>query len=300
MKRSIVLILTVCIGVLFIASMGFAATPPYKDSGAASGYQTLPVDGAGLGINGTVHDLSQTGANGGKYASSTDDYLQRICVFCHAPHHAYRLSNANGGAAGTAGQAGDQFTYLPLWNHGLTQATTFQPYSNGYGPSAPSWKAAQSMAVNGTAFKGIGAVSMLCLSCHDGTMAVNSYGQIPQDPRSRGSATTSINVTDYEYAIGYGNGTDTDNLQNHHPIGFEYDTVQQADGEIAASSTVFMGTTVKISDVLYNRPGGGAATMECTTCHAVHNTGNAGEKLLYSSDMHSDMCLNCHLKGDQQ
>jgi hypothetical protein len=47
--------------------------------------------GPGDGINGTVHDLSS-----GVYAAGSPDSLQRICIFCHAPHNTYKLSAANG------------------------------------------------------------------------------------------------------------------------------------------------------------------------------------------------------------
>jgi predicted CXXCH cytochrome family protein len=38
--------------------------------------------------------------------------------------------------------------------------------------------------------------------------------------------------------------------------------------------------------------------LECTSCHSVHNTGNTGERLLWRSDVRSQLCLSCHDKGE--
>ena len=37
--------------------------------------------------------------------------------------------------------------------------------------------------------------------------------------------------------------------------------------------------------------------LECASCHSVHNTGNDGESLLWRSDINSELCLTCHMKG---
>jgi predicted CXXCH cytochrome family protein len=71
--------------------------------------------------------------------------------------------------------------------------------------------------------------------------------------------------------------------------------VQAADQEIAGTSTVMVpanGTT--IGDLLY----GATRTMECVTCHDVHNTANqpGAERFLWRSDNKSNFCLTCHLK----
>ena len=50
--------------------------------------------------------------------------------------------------------------------------------------------------------------------------------------------------------------------------------------------------TTFVRDHLY-----GAGTVECGTCHSVHNTGNSGEALLWRSDQQSELCLTCHAKG---
>ena len=66
----------------------------------------------------------------------------QICVVCHTPH------------------SGDTSGDAPLWNHETTTAT-FTMYS--------------SSTMNATA-SSPGGRSKLCLSCHDGTVALDSFG----------------------------------------------------------------------------------------------------------------------------
>lgn len=240
---------------------------------AALGYSGSYVPGSG--INGTVHDLG-TAHNGMNYTASPADPLNRICIFCHAPHNTYRLSTATGGAGPQADAA---FDYLPLWNHTLQTDTAYTMYDNG--PGAPTTGAHASQAIlNGMT---PGSVSLLCLSCHDGSVAVNSYGNGDQLSVSTGSNTISTS-----YVIGQDKY-----LGNHHPIGFNYDAVQAGDVEIRSADTAMLTPTTFVRDHLYT----GSEYMECATCHAVHNKGNTGERLLWRSDQNSELCLTCHDKG---
>ena len=249
-----------------------------------------PAPTPGTGINLSVHDLG-TAHNGIDYTanpadvSQNGDPLNRICIYCHAPHNTYRLSTLNGGlGVGSGPEAPDAFDYLPLWNHELTG--NFASYSMYYnGPGAPDTgpKASQAVQQNVLA---PGGVSLLCLSCHDGSVAVNSYGTTDQPTWSQSSGGPTISNT---YAVGLQN-----NLQNHHPIGFDYDAVQAIDTEIASADSVSFSATDTVRDHLY---GAGNTKMECATCHSVHNTGNSGEALLWRSDQNSELCLTCHMKG---
>ncbi len=237
----------------------------------------------GTGINGTVHDLG-TAHNGLPYVASPADSLQRICIFCHAPHNAYKLSPANGGpAAGIGGGpvAPDAFDYLPLWNHELTpNYDAFKMYDNGVGAPKVGAKASQAI-LNGMS---PGGVSLLCLSCHDGSIAVNSYGN---------SAQLSMSGSGPVISPVYQIGKDS-YLGNHHPIGFSYDDVQLGDPEIRNPDTALLTGSTSIRDHLF---GAGSSMMECATCHSVHNKGNTGERLLWRSDQNSELCLTCHDKG---
>src|SRR3990172_6160940 len=93
-------------------------------------------------VIGSSHDLGVTG--GGPVKSAIAD----SCMFCHAPHNV--LGNVT-----------------PLWDHQLSSRTytTYTSSTYNAGPQTPS-----------------AGSSKLCLSCHDGTVAVGltvSHGPIP-------------------------------------------------------------------------------------------------------------------------
>ena len=156
-----------------------------------------------------------------------------VCIFCHAPH------NANGGA--------------PLWNHAPT-AATFTLYSS---PSLTTATMAQPAGV-----------SRLCLSCHDGTVAIDSYA----------ARTGTTNMT--------GDALLGTNLSNDHPIGFTYDAgLATADGGLVTPASTSLVTT---NVPLYS------GRLECASCHNVHDNALGG--FLRRSNAGSGLCLSCHIK----
>ncbi len=306
MKKVLATVLVLAVGMLFAYANVGAITVPYTGSDGVT---------AGTGINGSVHDLrrhnmplpqAKTGYQSKNATATGNDYLDRLCIFCHAPHHSYKLlgdTNGTGPESATA-----DFKYLPLWNHKQTVAS-FTQYNPG--PDAPdadlSMKGPQSVSGSLSTFVRVTSVSLLCLSCHDGSVAINEFGNTWQDPRSRSGGGDYI---DSEYAIGYaGPGGTIGYLQNHHPISFSYDAVSSFDLEIlpmdvatyehtpdaiyGAANQINVAVDQPIQNYLY----GADHKMECATCHAVHNTGNTGEKLLYVSDQNSNLCFTCHWKG---
>ena len=281
MKKILALSMCIALVVLSFATFAGAITLPYTGSTSVT---------AGTGINDTVHDLRRHNGKLAYNSVNQADYLDRLCIFCHAPHHAYRISTAT---TGTANIAPADYTYLPLWNHAVTN-TVFVPYYNG--PDQPIDGMKHSQAIDN--FDKIGAASLLCLSCHDGTVAVNMYGQAPQDTRSISTGATIIGD---QYKIG-GDGY----LANHHPIGFNYAAVAAVDLDIRAANVgvydhsldttatvTFPVVQEPIENFLWN------GKMECASCHSVHNKGNSGEKLLYVSDQNSNLCFSCHDKGSK-
>lgn len=264
MKRLTITLLAVGMG-LFLGQSAMAFTGTYTP---------------GAGINGTPHDIPRTDT-GMSYLPVPDDGLNRICVYCHAPHNTYRL---NGTGIGAGPEAPVEFDYLPLWNHTLTDAPTYIMYDNGPGAPLSGPKASQAI-LNGMT---PGSTSLLCLSCHDGTIAVNSYGNPDQLARSVSSGSTVISNA---YVIGKDKY-----LGNHHPIGFDYDLAQSGDpeevGGLRPADAAFLATGSTIRDHL-----AGDNRVECATCHSVHNVGNSGETLLWRSDQNSELCLTCHAKG---
>ncbi len=180
---------------------------------------------------------------------STSNWTNRICEACHTPH-----------------SADGSVTSSPLWNHEVTQAT-YTVYSSGTLENTPNQP-------SGT--------SKLCLSCHDGTVAVDSFGGTGGTPGEE--LTGSENL-----------GTD---LSNDHPISIPYTTATSvSDGGLHDPATVNVSIgdaplTDTISKLLV--PNG---TVECASCHDVHNTfAVANTKLLKVTGASSDLCLACHNK----
>lgn len=214
-------------------------------------------------ITGSAHDMSGQSFTGGQ-----------ICVTCHVPH--------NGAEAGSG----------PLWNHALQPVgTTYTVYTDAGGGSLD--------ATIGTP----GGASKLCLSCHDGTVAVDSFGG--------NTGTINISAGGSLGADGVANGASRDlgtDLSNDHPFSFDYLAVAQADGGPDAGikgsgTTITIGSGTKTkTDTIANLMLDGSGNMQCTSCHDVHNeytqTSNTvdGYRLLKISIDGSAICLTCHDK----
>ena len=165
-----------------------------------------------------------------------------ICQPCHTPHNASIA--------------------LPvvLWNHEVT-AATYTLYTSG--------------TMNATTGQPDG-VSRACLSCHDGTVALDSFG---------GSTGENFIGGDADF------GTD---LSNDHPVSFAYtNALATADGGLHPPTTAASGLGGTIAaDMLF---GAGSDQVECASCHDVHNAANL-PSLLLKSNAGSALCLTCHAK----
>ena len=110
MKKTLLLSAALGLGAFVLSSAANASTVP------------------GTGIVGSYHDLSGNvtpvfaGVTGG---GNPDDSLNRVCIYCHAPHHTYKPGVGE---------------YKPLWNRPDSLYTQFAMYSNG----ANNWGAAGS------------------------------------------------------------------------------------------------------------------------------------------------------------
>lgn len=168
--------------------------------------------------------------------SSTGWAQGQICIPCHAPHNV---------------PAGVDI----LWNHELTTAT-FTMYSN--------------LVSGNPVATDPGFRSKMCLSCHDGTTAVDSYG----------GTTGSTFIT--------GNALIGTDLSNDHPIGVEYPT-----GDPGFNSTASFGQPGEpklVPITLLNGNDG----VECVSCHDPHDSSNG--KFLRVTMSSSALCLKCHNK----
>jgi len=167
-----------------------------------------------------------------------------ICKICHTPHNS-DISIAE----------------APLWYHQNTTAT-FQLYAS------PTFNGA------GTITQPSGN-SKLCLSCHDGTVALENYGG-------------TTNGTHFILPID-NLGTD---LRNDHPISFVYDAaLSTADPGLWNPTTHMSGINngTITQTMLFNNK------IECASCHDVHNSSGIAH-LLRKSNASSLLCLTCHNK----
>lgn len=192
-------------------------------------------------------------ASAGSIMGSVHDFTKfawsggQVCVPCHGS----RNPNVN-------------VTVAPMWSHDLSKQT----YTL-YGST--TLKAALGQP---------GPVSRLCLSCHDGTVAVDSYG----------------GNTGAQY-VGAAHNLGT-NLSDDHPIGFVYDSaLAVANGSLfdPAARTVTIGSggqsqTGTLTELLlYN------GQLECTSCHDPHNALTVGTAALLKMDQ-TTICGACHKK----
>ena len=196
-------------------------------------------------ITGSAHDFSDET----QYSWNTTG---EICVVCHTPHN-----------------ADTTVTAAPLWNHAIT-SKTFTVYASD--------------TLNATVGQPTGT-SKLCLSCHDGTVALDSFGGTNGATFMTGSA-----------AIG------ADELSNDHPISFTYDdALILADGALHAlsnSAEIGSGADIRSGTIETNLLFGGQ--VQCASCHDVHNKFTVGptstNKLLRITNSGSTLCLTCHNK----
>jgi predicted CXXCH cytochrome family protein len=190
--------------------------------------------GLGQTIVNSAHDFSAANWN------TTDE----ICIVCHTPHNADM----------TVPDA-------PLWNHEVTGVLNYALY--------------ESLTFDGAASIGQpDGSSKLCLSCHDGTVALENFS----------GNTGGVNLIEGDALIG-------ENLGDDHPISFTYNTaLAGTDGGLwdPATHDSGLGGTIT-NDLLYGDK------MQCASCHDVHN-GAGVIHLLRVSNTGSALCLTCHKK----
>ena len=182
------------------------------------------------------HNLSVSGP--GPIKSTTEE---EVCVFCHTPHRARTDTGL-------------------LWNRDDSSAT-YSQY--------------QSSSLTAVVGQPTGA-SKLCLSCHDGTIAlgdlVSRQAEIPFAGGIRF-------LPDGDSLLGT-------NISDDHPVSFVYDeSLAIANGELVSPSTLTNAVKLDESDEL-----------QCTSCHDPHD--DTFEKFLVRPNNFSDLCATCHTRTD--
>ncbi len=125
--------------------------------------------------------------------------------------------------------------------------------------------------------------SRMCLSCHDGTIALNAF-------HNGGGPPIFI---DEGARIGAGG-----DLSDDHPIGITAEYPIGGNGGFNAatlSPAGFWGFGPGFFPEVPLFPFNGEEVVSCSTCHDPH--ANAGiDHLLRKSNADSDLCLTCHIK----
>jgi hypothetical protein len=219
--------------------------------------------GARAAFTGSKHDLN------GQFG------ITKSCNVCHTPHF------------GTTTQ-----TNAPLWNHKDSTVGTYTTYSS------------TTLHV-GTAPQP-GGTSKLCLSCHDGTMAVDMFGAPNGTGPNYPSSSTNTIGTINGGATNMG-GTGGTHLEDDHPIGLLWDTSNPTLAPLSTTANIGNSPTKSgtiLSNLLVTPPGqvagSAVSTLECSSCHDVHNTfifgAQTGAGMLKLDPTGSKICTTCHVK----
>ena len=180
----------------------------------------------------SVHNLSVSGPGTVKASSQT-----AVCIFCHTVHR-------------SSGQT-------PLWNHSMSGITNYIVYSS------PTLKAVVGQP-NGS--------SRLCLSCHDGTVALGSVN----------SFTAPIQMQNGVTAMPSGSANLGTDLSGDHPISFVYNDALVAQDPTLNNPVTLTGP-VKLDS---------SGQVQCDSCHDPHND-QFGD-FLVMDNTGSALCLVCH------
>jgi len=242
-------------------SVGVGASQQLRDYTVIPGDNDHPHNFS-LNSTATIHDTS-----------ATED---RICVFCHTPH-----SSSSKGALWNrndpVGPNGDGT--FPLYGElsgRLGEIEIDDIVEAKYGPSYGEYP-------NGT--------SRLCLSCHDGVVAIGEVINPGGNPSPLGGLG---NIPAENPA-----STAVIDLDTSHPISFVYDaTVRDGINLVKGGGSDYVLPAT--SDVLdsVNR-------MQCTSCHDPHTDTNDGSYTLpmwkkytgVENTDYEDTCSECHVGG---
>ncbi len=232
--------------------------------------------------------LAESIANSPHNLAALTTATDQVCVFCHTPHGARAAADIE----------------APLWNKPDGTGAAFTLYD--------------SSTLDGTILA-VGSVSAACLTCHDGTQAMDTVINAPGSGDNPGE----IDATAISTLSGIANlGRD---LSNDHPIGAPYGggfttgtATQDPDFKTVASATINgatrfwvdteatgNGTREKTDMILYNRAGQTDAYVECGSCHDPHvgetadtggNASGSAISFMRVANAGSAVCLACHTK----
>jgi len=184
-------------------------------------------------IRSTKHNLSISGT--GDITASSES---QICIFCHIPH-------------------GKGPTMSYLWNRS-TSSEPYIPYD--------------SSTLNAEVGQPTGS-SQMCLSCHDGTIALGATATTTAERTFKGGY-RYIPEDRASYL-----GTD---LSDDHPVSFVYDAALAQDN-LRLKDPAMLPPSIKLSD---------DQELQCTACHDPHD--DMFGRFLVMDNTASALCIACH------
>lgn len=162
-------------------------------------------------VTNTKHNLGANGTN--NHTNGTTE----ICIFCHTPH------------------GGNQQVAAPIWNRTVSSTSVYTRFS----------------AMNRITFDAdeapVGSVSIACLSCHDGTQAMNAVINSPG--------------SDSVYTVPTGTLTGTGGWSQTNRLG----TLQPSDNGSTTGDIIFLGTDLRNDHPISMQYGGGGINSGATT-----------------------------------
>lgn len=180
-----------------------------------------------------VSSMHNLSAGGPGTVKATSE--SEVCIFCHTPHASRPVA--------------------PLWNKD-DPGSTYTLYSSSTLQATPGQP-------DGS--------SILCLSCHDGTIALGNIV----------SRTTDIDFSGGITTMPTGRSNLTTDLSDDHPVSFNYTpTLAAADGQLKDPSSISMPVQLENGKV------------QCISCHDPHE--NTYSKFLVTTKQNSELCFSCH------
>lgn len=187
-----------------------------------------------LSVTESVHDLSPSGPGTVKASSGF------ACFFCHAPHNVLAEQT-------------------PLWNHQLSTQVYTQYSSTTYSQTGLQPQ--------------IGNPTKLCLSCHDGSVALGQTVTSGLISMSSGlSASSNL-------------GTD---MRSSHPFSTATPFVDNGELKVSLFSSPPLTGAPEVKLI--------QGRVECTSCHDPHtpNLDPVVQKFLVRDSSNGQLCLACH------
>ncbi len=233
---------------------------------AATVVAALPAIGAKVAdIRSTKHNLSATAVGRTTGTAPTRNVVaateSQVCVFCHTPHGA------------------TQNVVAPLWNRALS-TQTYTPYTSS---------SLDAQVILGRVLDQPNGSSKLCLSCHDGSLAIGNVNVLAGQGGSAGSVAITMTGTGVGGTMPSGAGDTTGftrklgvDLTNDHPISLSFTKpLSDRDGELRpigldqkwpADGSILGVISRGFRPKLPLEPTGPASEgqIQCATCHDPH------------------------------